>query len=77
MKKAYSGLDAVLIPVDTSGKGIVAHSGCQPIWTSHFDYAPYDGVCDGAAYQDGSPEAPGHIEEYTNCLNPRLIALGL
>ena len=77
LKKVYQGLDAILIPVDTSGKGITAHSGCKVLWTSHFDYAPFDNVCDGATEQDGTPSQPAHIEEYTNCLDAEMIAFGL
>ncbi len=67
MKKKYSGLDAILIPMDFSGRGIVTQSsGCKPIYTPHFDYDD-DHVCDGHIYQNGSPEAPAATTEYDNC----------
>ncbi len=69
MKKDYMGLDAVLIPLDTAGQSIMtASSGCRPIYTTHFDYDD-DNVCDGHAFQDGSPEAPAATTEYDNCPN--------
>ena len=67
MKKEYSGLDAILIPLETQGNSILASSsGCKPIYTTHFDYDD-NNVCDGHAYQDGSPEAPAATTEYNNC----------
>ena len=67
MKKSYSGLDAVLIPLESDGRSILtASTKCKPIYTTHFDYDD-NNVCDGHAYQDGSPEAPAATTEYDNC----------
>ena len=67
MKKSYDGLDAVLIPLESDGRSILtASKQCKPIYTTHFDYND-DNVCDGHAYQDGSPEAPAATTEYNDC----------
>ncbi len=67
MKKTYTGLDAVLIPLQATGQTILtASSNCRPIYTTHFDYDD-NNVCDGHLYQDGSPEAPAATTEYNNC----------
>ncbi len=68
MKKKYSGLTAIKIPVDYSGRGILtASTTCRPVYTTHFDYNN-DFVCDGAEYQDGSPEAPANTQRWNNCM---------
>jgi hypothetical protein len=55
MKKMYSGLDAVKIPLNTNGHTIFTSTNCTSVWTSHFD-TNADAICDSQEYLPGATD---------------------
>lgn len=62
MRKEYSGLNAVVIPMSSSSE-FLTQSGCMPIWESHSD-SDNNHVCD--AVQDPTTGEPS-TQAWTDC----------
>ncbi len=55
MKKNYTGLDAVMLPVDANVQTMFASTPCFPIYTTHFD-TNNDIICDSQENLPGATD---------------------
>ena len=55
MKKVYSGLNAVKIPLNNNGQTIFTSTKCVPVYTTHFD-TNNDLICDSQEQLPGATD---------------------
>ena len=64
MKKTYSGLDVIKIPLNTNGQTIFTSTKCAPVYTTHFD-TNNDLICDSQEYLEGATDVS--TQSWSDC----------